>query len=97
MMKQAMENATALELHGYGRQLLNEKNLPEALAVFQKNYDKHKGAWPTNAGMMRIYSAMGDYKKALQFARAALVQSPDEPTKKFLESAVKTLEAGKPL
>ena len=97
MMKQAMENATALELHGYGRQLLNEKKLPEALAVFQKNYDKHKGAWPTNAGMMRIHSAMGDYKKALQFARAALLQAPDEPTKKFLESAVKTLEAGKPL
>ena len=97
MMNTAMENASAAELHGYGRQLLSEKKLTEALAVFQKNYDKNKGAWPTNAGMMRIYSAMDDYKKALQFAKAALPQSPDEQTKKFLEAAIKTLGEGKPL
>jgi tetratricopeptide (TPR) repeat protein len=97
MMNAAMENATAVELHGYGRQLLNEKKLTESLTVFQKNYDKHKGAWPTNAGMMRIYSAMGNYKKALQFAKAALPQSPDEQTKKFLEAAIKNLSEGKPL
>lgn len=97
MMNAAIETATATELHGYGRRLLTEKKLPEALAVFQKNYDKHKGAWPTNAGMMRIYSAMGDYKKALQFAKAALPQSPDEQTKKFLEAAIKNLSEGKPL
>jgi tetratricopeptide (TPR) repeat protein len=97
MMNAAVENATVTELHGYGRRLLTEKKLPEALAVFQKNYDKHKGAWPTNAGMMRIYSAMGDTKKALQFAKAALPQSPDEQTKKFLEAAIKNLSEGKPL
>jgi tetratricopeptide (TPR) repeat protein len=97
MMNTAMENATAVELHSYGRQLLNEKKLPEALAVFQKNYDKNKGAWPTNAGMMRIYSAMGDYTKALEFAKAALAQAPDEQTKKFLETAIKALSEGKPL
>lgn len=77
MMNMAIENATAAELHGYARQLLNEKKLPEAMAFFQKNYDKNKGAWPNNAGMMRIYSAMGDYKKALTFAKAALTQAPD--------------------
>ena len=97
MMNTAMENATVLELHGYGRQLLNQKKLPEALAVFQKNFDKHKGAWPTNAGLMRIYSAMGDYKKALQFAKAALAQAPDEPNKRFIEGAIKALSEGKGL
>lgn len=97
MMNKAMENASAVELHGYGRQLLNDKKLTEAMAVFQKNYDKHKGGWPTNAGMMRIYSAMGDYPKALQYAKAALPQSPDEQTKKFLETAIQTLTEGKPL
>ena len=97
MMNTAMENATVLELHSYGRQLLNEKKLPEALAVFQKNYDKNKGAWPTNGGMMRIWSAMGDYKKALEFAKTALAQAPDEQNKKFLEGAIKTLGEGKPL
>ncbi len=97
MMNMAIENASAVELHGYARQLLNEKKLPEAMVLFQKNYEKNKGAWPTNAGMMRIYSAMGDFKKALTFAKAALAQAPDEQTKKIIESAVKTLEEGKPL
>ena len=97
LMNTAMENATVLELHGYGRQLLNEKKLPEAMAVFQKNYDKHKGGWPTNVGMMRIYSAMGDNKKALQYAKAALAQAPDEQNKKYLEGLIKTLSEGKAL
>jgi len=97
MMNTAMENATVQELHSYGRQLLNEKKLPEAMEVFQKNYNKFKGAWPTNGGMMRIWSAMGDYKKALDYAKAALAQAPDEPSKKFMEGAIKTLSEGKPL
>ena len=47
--------------------------------------------------MMRIYSAKGDYKKALEHAKAALTQAPDEGTKRFLEGAIKTLSEGKPL
>lgn len=97
MMNTALDKATVQELHGYGRQLLNEKKLQEAFDVFQKNYTKNKGAWPTNAGMMRIYSAMGNYKKAAEHAKAALLQAPDEQNKKFLEAAIKTLEEGKPL
>ncbi|MDN3659476.1 DUF2911 domain-containing protein [Ferruginibacter paludis] len=97
MMKAATENASAQELHNYGRQLMSENKLPQAFEVFQKNFTKNKGAWPTNAGMMRIYSAMGNYKKALEHAKAALPQAQDEATKKFLETAIKTLEQGKPL
>ena len=97
IMKSALEIALAIELHFYGRQLMNEHKLQEALQVFQKNYDKNKGAWPTNMGMMRIYSTMGDYKKALGFAKAALPQAPDEATKKYLETAIQTLQEGKPL
>ena len=96
-MNTAIDNASVQELHNYGRQLLNDKKISEAFEVFQKNYTKNKGAWPTNAGMMRAYSAMGNYKKALEHAKAALAQAPDEPTKKFLETAIKTLEEGKPL
>ena len=97
IMKTAINNASSMELHFYGRQLMNENKLPEALQVFQKNYDKNKGAWPTNMGMMRIYSAMGDYKKALGYAKAALPQAPDDATKKFLETAIQNLQEGKAL
>ncbi len=97
IMQTALENASSVELHGYGRQLLAQKKTAEAMAVFQKNYSKFKGAWPTNVGMMRGYSATGDLKKALEHARLALAQAPDDLNRKALELAVKTLSEGKPL
>jgi len=97
IMQAALENASALEMHSYGRQLLAEKRVKEAMVVFEKNHKKYKGAWPTNGGMMRGYSAMGDFKKALEYAKLALAQAPNEENKKFLEQAIKTLELGKPL
>jgi len=97
IMKTAVENASAIEMHNYGRQLLAENRKKEAMEVFEKNYKKYNGAWPTNAGMMRGYSAMGDLKKALEHARLALAQAPNEETKKLFEQAIKTLESGKAL
>ncbi len=96
-MALALDNASALEMHGYGRQLLAEKKVKEAMVIFERNYKKHKGAWPTNGGLMRGYSALGDYKKALEYAKLALAQAPNDLNKKALEQAVKTLESGKPL
>ena len=97
IMKQAVDNANTMELHQYGRQLLNEKKVNEAMTVFEKNYIENKGAWPTNVGMMRANSALGNIKKALEFAREALKQAPDDINKKNLENAIKTLESGKAL
>lgn len=97
VMDTALNNATVMEMHRYGRQLITQHKLTEAFDVLQKNYVKNKGAWPTNAGMMRIYSAMGNYKKALEHAKLALPQAPDEQSKKMLADAVTTLSAGKAL
>ena len=96
-MATALELGSAVELHQYGRQLLAQQKNQEAMAVFERNWKKYKGAWPTNAGMMRGYSAMGNYKKALEHAKLALAQAPDEQNKKALEAAVKTLSEGKAL
>jgi len=96
-LKAGLEIATVFEMHGYGRQLLAQGKTKEAMAIFQQNYAKHKGAWPTNGGLMRGYSAMGDLKKALEYAKLALAQAPDEPAKRAMEQAVKTLSEGKPL
>ncbi|MFN8355126.1 MAG: DUF2911 domain-containing protein [Spirosomataceae bacterium] len=97
MMQAALDNATVQEIHSYGRQLLAQKKITEALAVFEKNHKKFNGVWPTNAGLMRAYSAQGDYKKALEYAKLALPQAPDEVNRKFLETAIKTLQDGKPV
>jgi tetratricopeptide (TPR) repeat protein len=96
-MKIALENATAIELHAHGRQLLAEKKPTEALAIFEKNYKKNDGKWPTTAGMMRGLSATGNLKEALKYAKLALAQAPDEVNKKSLEAAVKKLESGERL
>src|SRR4051794_4741034 len=50
IMATAMGNASPQELHGYGRQLLDEKKVQDAFEVFHTNYIKNKGAWPTNMG-----------------------------------------------
>jgi hypothetical protein len=44
---------------------------------------------------MRGYAAIGDKKKALEYAKLAVGQAPDATNKKNLESMVKNLEEGK--
>lgn len=97
IMDKAIENGNVTELHQYGRQLLGRKKTKEAMAVFEKNHQKHQGAWPTNAGLMRGYSAMGDLKSALKYAKLALEQAPDTLNKDFLKRMIEQLEQGKPL
>jgi hypothetical protein len=46
---------------------------------------------------MRGYSAQNDIPHALEHARIALKQAPDDLNRKSLENAVKTLADGKPL
>lgn len=94
-MQLAMDKASVLDLHGYGRRLIGEKKYQEALAVFKQNFDKNQGAWPTHVGLARGYSAAGDLKKALEHAEAALQQAPDDLNRKSLEGMVNTLKEGK--
>lgn len=96
-MQAALDKGSALELHQYGRQLLAQKKVNEAMTIFEMNHKKNNGAWPTNGGLMRGYSANGNYKKALEYAKLALAQAPDDVNKRFLESAIKNLEEGKAL
>jgi tetratricopeptide (TPR) repeat protein len=97
IMKAALVNASVMDMHRYGRQLLGENRAKEAMAIFENNYKKNKGIWPTNGGMMRGYSATGNLKKALEHARLSLAQAPNEESKKAMEQSIKTLESGKPL
>lgn len=97
IMQAAVETANANELHNYARQLLGQNKVKEAMVLFEKNYKKNNGAWPTPAGMMRGYSASGDLKKALEYAKKALPLAPSAAVKKIIEDAIATLESGKPL
>ncbi|MGA2737629.1 MAG: DUF2911 domain-containing protein [Bryobacteraceae bacterium] len=89
-------SATSQQIHQYGRQLLTAKKNQEALEIFKLNAERNGDAWPVNVGLARAYMALGDYKKAAEYAQKAVVQAPDPVNKKNLEAMAKTLAEGKP-
>ncbi len=95
LMKAAMPMATMQELHAYGRQLLRDKKPALALEAFKLNAQKNPNIFTTNMGLMRGYSANGDYKNALKYAKAAQLQAPDKGNKDALEKYIPMLMEGK--
>lgn len=95
LMKEAMPMATMQELHNYGRQLLRQGKNKEALDAFTMNAQKYPNVFTTNMGLTRGYSANGDYKNALKYAKAALSQAPDNANRQAIEGYIKTLGEGK--
>jgi tetratricopeptide (TPR) repeat protein len=83
-----------IEIHLYGRSLLAQKKVDEAMAVFEYNATRFSGQWPTHVGLARGYAAKGDNKKALEQARLGLAQAPDALNRNAIEDMIKALEAG---
>ena len=99
VMKKALglPGTTALEIHLYGRQLMLSKQVDAAVEVFQFNYARNGDVWPIHVGLVRAYSAKKEYAKALEHARKALGQAPDEVNRKSLAGMVSLLEKGQPV
>ncbi|HZR10069.1 MAG TPA: DUF2911 domain-containing protein [Myxococcales bacterium] len=87
--------ATPVEIHLVGRQLLVEGKKQEAMKIFQFNAQRFPDKWPVHVGLMRGYAALGETKKALDEARLAQKQAPDEANRKNLDNVVRLLEEGK--
>jgi len=87
--------ATPVQIHQAGRQLLLGGQKQEAMRVFQINAKRFPNQWPVHVGLMRGYAAMGDRKKAIEEAKLAIPQAPDEGNKKNLQTLLKQLEEGK--
>ena len=77
VMDEAIKYGTPVEIHQYGRKLLAAHNKEKAMEVFKLNAKLHPDAWPVNYGLARGYSAMGDYKAALEALLKAQTQIPD--------------------
>jgi hypothetical protein len=91
VMEEAIPLGNVTDVHFYGRALLNLKQPQEAFKVFKHNYDKHPNVYTTNVGLCRGYSALGDYRKALTYLKAALPQAPDELNRSSVEEMMKKL------
>lgn len=95
LMKEALPMANMNELHQYGRSLLNSKRSKEALEVFKMNEQKNPNNFTTSMGLVRGYSANGDYQNALKYARAASLTAPNKINKDAVAAMIVKLEAGK--
>jgi tetratricopeptide (TPR) repeat protein len=94
IMKEALPLANMQELHGYGRSLLAQKKVKEALEVFQMNYQKNPNKFTTLVGLTRGLSANGDYKNALKYAEQALPLAPDSNNKNAVAGMIDKLKKG---
>jgi tetratricopeptide (TPR) repeat protein len=92
IMKSALPLANMQDLHSYGRSLLAQKKLKEAMEVFQLNYKKNPGEFTPKMGLARGYSASGDFKNALRYAQLALPQAPDPLNKSGVETMIEKLK-----
>jgi hypothetical protein len=90
----ALPGATAIQIHQVGRSLLAEGKNEQAMRIFQTNAKRFPDQWPVHVGLMRAFAATGDAKKALEEARLALKQAPDEGNKKNLQGVIEKLEKG---
>lgn len=89
-----LPGATPVQIHQVGRSLLAEGKAQQALSIFQTNAKRFPNQWPVHVGLMRGYAGVGDAKKALEEARLAVKQAPDEPNRKGIEAAIAKLEKG---
>jgi len=93
-MKTALAKANAGQLHNYGRQLLAQKKVDEAVKVFQTNAQRNPDAWFVHAGLARALSAQGKYAEAAKSMKVSLAKAPDSQ-KKYVQGLVDKLESGK--
>jgi len=94
IMKKALPYADQLEAYVYATGLVAAKRPKEAFDVFKMNYDRFPNTLFTNIGMASGYSALGDYKKALDFAQKALPQAMGG-NKLEIERNIRDLQKGK--
>ncbi len=97
LMRSALPMANMNEVHQYGRTLLQQKKNKEAMEIFQLNHKNHPKQFTTLVGLARGYSANGDLKNALKYAKQSLPLSPNEPNKKAVEGMIEKLSKGEPI
>jgi tetratricopeptide (TPR) repeat protein len=95
IMKKALPYGNMFQIHGYGRTLITLKKPKEALDIFKLNAEKNPNQFTTTMGLVRGYSANGDYKTALKYATQALPMAPDTQNKNNVQTMIDKLKEGK--
>ncbi|MGF1532654.1 MAG: DUF2911 domain-containing protein [Bernardetiaceae bacterium] len=91
-MREALTYADAQQIHQYGRTLIMEKKIEQAVRIFEMNANRNPDTWPVNVGLARAYSAQGNFKKALRYARIAAAEAPNEQERTNIAEMIRKLE-----
>ena len=91
LQAKALDIASGVQLHVYGRGLQIQKKQDEAFAVFQINVKKRPNEWYTHGEISRMASAKGDFATALKEMKLALAGAPDA-TKGQIQGLIARLE-----
>jgi len=90
----ALPNTTPFDIYSYARPMIRDGNPQEALRIFQAASKRLSGKWPIDLGIARAYSAMGDYKTALKYAKTSLAVVPDDVNRGNVTRMIGLLENG---
>lgn len=85
LMTDVVALGNAQQLVAFGRGLITAKQADRALKVMLENQKKHGDNFVVSGGLMRAYSAKGDFAKASEYADKAIAQAPNEQQKKATE------------
>jgi len=88
----AIDMASAIQLHGYGRTLQTQGKQDQAFEVFRTNIKKNPNHWLVHNEVARLACAKGDYDSAVKEMKLASDGAPD-PFKSQIDNLVRRLQA----
>jgi len=77
IVDKAAKLGNATEVFQLGNGLIRDGQKDKALEILKNNVTANNGAWPSNYGLAKAYSAVGDYKKAVKSMNAAIEKAPE--------------------
>jgi tetratricopeptide (TPR) repeat protein len=94
VMNEGLVVASLSQHTGYGRKLIARKRIDRAEEIMLRAQTRFGDIYAVNNGLSYVYSAKGDFKKALDFAHKALAQAPPS-LKPVVTANIEKLKAGK--
>jgi hypothetical protein len=88
----AQKVATEADLNQYGYELMGQKKVDEAIAIFQKNVKAHPESWNAHDSLGEAYLTKGDKKQAAAAYGKALSLVKDPQQKKRIEVTLANLK-----
>ncbi len=93
LVDKAAKMGNVTQVFQLGTGLIGQGQKDKALEILKNNVKNNDGAWPSNFGLARAYSATGDYKNAIKSINVAMTKAPDR-FKPRLTGALEKLNKG---